>query len=65
MDYKQINPLPPLIDPSKLGTDDEIQLEYDSNGNLTRIRKVSRYEGCFVWVVILIGCALVGAYYLT
>jgi len=44
---------PPMFDLNNLDDDQEIVMEYDSNGNLTRIRKVRRFEGCGIWVSVI------------
>lgn len=45
---------PPYFDLNNLDEDHEIRFEYDSNGNLTRIRKVNRYERFTSLVVFLL-----------
>lgn len=54
---------PPIFDVNNLDKDHEILIDYDGNGNPTRIRKVPRYEGCAFWLamaamLILLGLAL-------
>jgi hypothetical protein len=51
---------PPIIDLNNLDDNHEIRFEYDENGNLTRIRKVNRYESfsASILVVVLIGLVL-------
>lgn len=43
---------PPVVDLNTLDEEFEIRMEYDSNGNLTRIRKVRRDAGCAIWMAI-------------
>lgn len=51
---------PPIFDLNNLDEDHEIRFEYDENGNLTRIRKVNRYEGFGSFALIFIIFGLVG-----
>lgn len=55
----------PNIDFSNFDEHFEIRMDYDRNGNLTRIRKVHRNAGCAIWVAIfMIAGVLTIAYYL-
>lgn len=48
------HPFPPMFDLDKLDEQYEIQLDYDPNGNLRRIRKVKRIDyGSIVTVVVI------------
>lgn len=53
------NNQPPMLDLNNLDKDHEIRFYYDRNGNLTRIRKVQRLDGCAATFAIfaLIGLA--------
>jgi hypothetical protein len=53
---------PPNLDLNNLDEDFELRFDYDNNGNLTRIRKVRRNEGCLSAVSILL--VLAGALWL-
>lgn len=44
---------PPVVNLDNLDEHYEIVIDYDANGNMTRIRKVRRYEGCGLWVSLL------------
>jgi len=51
---------PPIFDLNNLDDNHEIRMDYDANGNLTRVRKVRRFEGCLVWMIILIVAIAIG-----
>lgn len=38
------NPQPPMFDPNNLDENFEIVFDYDSNGNLRRVKKVRRHR---------------------
>jgi len=53
----------PVIDPNNLDENYEIVFDYDSNGNLRRVRKERRYRGGgFITLLVILGvCYIVFA----
>lgn len=49
---------PPMFDLNNLDEDHEIQIERDAHGNIVRIRKVKRWEGCTFWLFVFALAAL-------
>ncbi len=47
----------PFVNVDRLNEDDEIQIDYDANGNPVRIRKVRHSP---MWVIWLIGIIFLG-----
>ncbi len=48
---------PPNLDLNNLDEDFEFRFDYDSHGNLTRIRKVRRNSGCVSTISIILAVA--------
>jgi hypothetical protein len=55
-------PQQPVFDLNTLDTHHEIRMKYDRHGNLVRITKVRRNEGCVPVLAILILLALLVSY---